>query len=104
MDHVEEFIKSLPDGVQETVRALDTLDEDVCKLEAEFRKELRALERKYEVLEKPLLEKRSALVSGALVGLTFAFLHDILEGDDGFGHARLAGVDSRGKGCFQVGQ
>ena len=65
VDHVEEFIKSLPDGVQETVRALDTLDEDVCKLEAEFRKELRALERKYEVLEKPLFEKRSALVSGA---------------------------------------
>ena len=45
-DPVEEFIKSLPEPVQKCVGALDSLDEEVCELEAQFRKEMRDLERK----------------------------------------------------------
>lgn len=45
-DPVEEFIKSLPEPVQKCVSALDGLDEEVCGLESQFRKELRDLERK----------------------------------------------------------
>ena len=45
-DPVEEFIKSLPEPVQKCVGALDALDEEVCELEAQFRKEMRDLERK----------------------------------------------------------
>lgn len=45
-DPVEEFIKSLPEPVQKCVGALDTLDEEICELETQFRKDLRDLERK----------------------------------------------------------
>jgi hypothetical protein len=45
-DPVEMFIKSLPEPVQKCVAALDSIDEEVCELEAQFRKEMRALERK----------------------------------------------------------
>jgi hypothetical protein len=45
-DPVEEFIKSLPEPVQKCVSALDTLDEEICGLETQFRKDLRDLERK----------------------------------------------------------
>ena len=45
-DPVEEFIKSLPEPVQQCVSALDTLDAEVCELESQFRKEMRELERK----------------------------------------------------------
>lgn len=45
-DPVEEFIKSLPEPVQKCVSALDTLDEEICDLETQFRKDLRDLERK----------------------------------------------------------
>lgn len=45
-DPVEEFIKSQPEPVQKCIGALDALDEEVCELEAQFRKEMRDLERK----------------------------------------------------------
>jgi len=45
-DPVEEYIKSLPEPVQQCVSALDTLDAEVCELESQFRKEMRELERK----------------------------------------------------------
>jgi transposase len=45
-DPVEEFIKSLPEPVQKCVADLNKLDEEVCELESQFRKEMRELERK----------------------------------------------------------
>jgi len=45
-DPVEEFIKSLPEPVQMCVADLNKLDEEVCELESQFRKEMRELERK----------------------------------------------------------
>ncbi|EKX46907.1 hypothetical protein GUITHDRAFT_107260 [Guillardia theta CCMP2712] len=61
---VEEFIASLPEPVQECVAALNKLDEEVCSLQSEFRKELRELERKYEQKEKPLFAKRADIITG----------------------------------------
>ena len=45
-DPVEEFIQSLPEPVQKCVGALSTLDEEICALETQFRKDLRDLERR----------------------------------------------------------
>jgi hypothetical protein len=69
-DPVEEFIKSLPEPVQKCVSALDSLDEEVCDLEAQFRKELRDLERK--VLSCPsYLLLASAIVPARTVSMRF---------------------------------
>lgn len=65
-DHVEEFLQSLPESQQECVKALEELDEEVEKIQVEFRKEFRALQRKYEALEAPIFTKRSDIVSGAV--------------------------------------
>ena len=52
-DPVEMFIKSLPDPVQKCVAALGSLDDEVSELEAQFRKEMRALERKVRATLSP---------------------------------------------------
>jgi nucleosome assembly protein 1-like 1 len=64
IDPVEEFLKSLPESQQECVKALEELDTEVEKLQTEFRKEFRALQRKYEGLEAPTFAKRAAIISG----------------------------------------
>ena len=64
VDAVEEFLKSLPESQQECVAALEELDGDIEKFQVEFRKEFRALQRKYEQLEAPTFAKRAAIVSG----------------------------------------
>lgn len=64
IDAVEEFLKSLPESQQECVKALEELDADIEKQQAEFRKEFRALQRKYEELESSNFAKRAAIISG----------------------------------------
>jgi nucleosome assembly protein 1-like 1 len=64
IDMVEEFLKSLPESQQECVKALEELDVEVEKHQTEFRKEFRALQRKYEELESSIFSKRAAIISG----------------------------------------
>jgi nucleosome assembly protein 1-like 1 len=63
-DYVKQFIESLPESVQECVKALDVLDKDVESLQTNFRKELRELERKYQALKAPVFAKRANIISG----------------------------------------
>jgi hypothetical protein len=67
VDHVEEFIKSLPEPVQACVKELNAYDDEVSELEKQFRKELRDLERKYEALMSPVYGKRCEVVTGKRV-------------------------------------
>jgi len=58
------FVRKLPRNVQDSVGELETFDTAVVELEAQFRRERRQLERRFEALYAPLLARRAALVAG----------------------------------------
>ena len=58
------YIESLPPSVQRRIKALKNLQLEYTKIEQEFFAEVAALEAKYAVKYKPLLEKRSDIVVG----------------------------------------
>eukprot|EP00747_Dinoflagellata_sp_TGD_P183246 gnl/TRDRNA2_/TRDRNA2_37989_c0_seq1.p1 gnl/TRDRNA2_/TRDRNA2_37989_c0~~gnl/TRDRNA2_/TRDRNA2_37989_c0_seq1.p1 ORF type:complete len:388 (+),score=96.26 gnl/TRDRNA2_/TRDRNA2_37989_c0_seq1:173-1336(+) len=60
----DEFLSGLTKPLQEQIEALESLDQEVSHLEAQFRKERRDLERKYEARFAPLFGRRAAIVSG----------------------------------------
>ncbi len=63
-DYVKSFIASLPPAQQECLKALEALHNDVETLRSEFRKEQRAVDRKYEQLASPLYISRAEIISG----------------------------------------
>lgn len=62
------FVRSLPACVQERVATLEAIDEEVANLEAQFRRERRQLERRFEALYAPFLARRAAVVAGETGG------------------------------------
>ncbi|KAJ1659733.1 histone chaperone [Dispira simplex] len=60
----EDFVESLPASVQRRLQGLKHLQAEHGKLEAEFHKEIFALEKKYLALYQPLYEKRAKIVVG----------------------------------------
>lgn len=58
------YIESLPKPVKRRIKALKNLQFSCTKLEAEFYKEVHALECKYAEKFKPLYEKRSSIITG----------------------------------------
>jgi len=58
------YIESLPPSVQRRIKALKNLQVEYTKIEEEFFAEVAVLEAKFAVKYKPLLEKRSEIVSG----------------------------------------
>lgn len=60
----ERFMRELPTAVRQRVGVLQTLQDDFDSVRGEFLQELLELERKYEKKYQPLLERRSAIVSG----------------------------------------
>lgn len=58
------FVRNLPVYVQESVAALEAIDEEVANLEAQFRRERRQLERRFEALYAPFYARRAAVVAG----------------------------------------
>jgi len=59
------YFESLPKQVQQRVKALKFLHSQRTELEKKFNQELLELEKKYEALYQPLIERRSDIVSGA---------------------------------------
>jgi len=59
------FVRKLPGKVQGSVVELEGLDVEVSDLEAQFRRERRQLERRFEALYAPLLARRATIVTGA---------------------------------------
>lgn len=59
-----EMMANLPPVVKKRVKALKKLQFDLTKLEAQFFKEVHALECKYHALHVPLFEKRATIVKG----------------------------------------
>jgi len=59
------YFESLPKQVQERVKALKFLHSQRLKLEKDFNKELQELEKKYESLYQPLIDRRQDIVSGS---------------------------------------
>lgn len=62
---IDEELASLPKKVQLRVEALRKIQDEQAKVEAEFEKERKALELKYEKLYQPFFVDRAAIVSGA---------------------------------------
>jgi len=58
------YFESLPKQVQERVKALKFLHSQRLKMEKDFNKELQELEKKYESLYQPLVDRRQDIVSG----------------------------------------
>lgn len=58
------YIKTLPAVVQRRIKALKNLQLETTKIEAEFFKEVHALECKYQSKYQPFFEKRSKIVGG----------------------------------------
>lgn len=58
------YIESLPKSVQTRIKALQKLETQYGEIEKQFEEEVRLLELKYHDLYRPLLEKRTAFVSG----------------------------------------
>ena len=58
------YIDSLPPTVQRRIHALRNLQTDQYALDAQFRDDVLALEKKYLLLQTPLYIKRAAIVSG----------------------------------------
>jgi len=58
------YLESLPNVVQNRVKALKHLHTKRVAIETEFEKELAELEKKYEALYAPLYSRRSAIVKG----------------------------------------
>ena len=58
------YIESLPPSVQRRIKALKNLQLEYTNIEQEFFAEVAALEAKFAVKYKPLLEKRSDIVAG----------------------------------------
>jgi nucleosome assembly protein 1-like 1 len=63
-DYVKSFIASLPPAQQECVTALEALHTDVETMRSKFRKEQRAVDRKYEQLASPIYKSRAEIISG----------------------------------------
>lgn len=59
----EDILTSLPVPVKSRVEGLERLDREVSLLEADFRRERRELERKFEKLYAPVYARRSALAT-----------------------------------------
>lgn len=62
------FVQGLAPDVQERVQKLEGLDVEISAAEAQFRRDRRELERKYEAIYAPLFAKRVAFVSETLEG------------------------------------
>ena len=60
------FLEELPGPVKRRVSALKELQEEYDEKKAEFKKELEALEAKYEELYAPIFKKRAAHVDGSV--------------------------------------
>lgn len=58
------YIESLPPSVQRRIKALKNLQVEYTKIEQEFFAEVASLEAKFAAKYKPLLEKRSEIVTG----------------------------------------
>lgn len=61
----EEALRGLSWKVKDTITSLESLDRDHAALEAQFRRERRELERKYEKLYAPVYARRAELISGS---------------------------------------
>lgn len=61
---VQRMIESLPQAVKNRLNALKNLQMDYLNIETKFFEEVYALEKKYQTLYDPLLEKRCAIVNG----------------------------------------
>jgi len=59
------YFESLPPSVQKKVKALKNLQQTHDKYEEEMRKELAALERKYDAMKIPLYNRRSDIINGS---------------------------------------
>lgn len=59
---VEEFVASLPPAAQEAVKALQDLQKKTEDLNKQFLEEKKALELKYEQLNKPVFAERSEVI------------------------------------------
>lgn len=57
-------MRELPKAVRQRVGVLQTLQDDFDRVRGEFLQELLQLEKKYEKMYQPLLQRRSAIVSG----------------------------------------
>jgi len=60
------YLESLPKSVQNRIAVLKHLHKNKTDLDAEFKKELQALEAKYRSLFEPLYAKRTGIVGGAV--------------------------------------
>lgn len=58
------YVKTLPAAVQRRIKALKKIQLDTTNVEAEFFKEVHALECKYQALYEPLFEKRALITKG----------------------------------------
>ena len=63
-DHVKAFISNLSPTQRACVKALESLHSDFEALAAKQRKELRAIDRKYEELSSPIFLRRANIISG----------------------------------------
>lgn len=62
--HQSGYVKTLPAIVQRRIKALKKIQFDTTTIEAEFFKEVHALECKYQVRYEPLFEKRATITKG----------------------------------------
>jgi len=58
------YLDTLPQSVQKRIKALKKLQSDHDALEEQFRKEMEAIEKKYDGLKHPLYSRRSEIVNG----------------------------------------
>ncbi|GAB0087691.1 nucleosome assembly protein 1-like 1-A [Sergentomyia squamirostris] len=62
---LQAMVKSLPDNVQKRIKALKNLQLEVFDIETKFYEEVYELEKKYQALYDPILEKRRNIVNGS---------------------------------------
>ena len=63
-DHVKQFLSTLSPSQQACVHALEKLQLDSETLKVRFRKEQRAIDRKYDELASPIFRRRADVISG----------------------------------------
>jgi len=58
------YLQTLPTSVHRRIAALHNLQDEHSELQAQFRQEVLALEKKYHGLHGPLYEKRAKIIAG----------------------------------------
>ncbi|XP_055706235.1 nucleosome assembly protein 1-like 1-B [Phlebotomus papatasi] len=81
---LKSMVKSLPDTVQKRLKALKNLQLDYFGIETKFYEEVYELEKKYQALYTPILEKRRDIVNGTYEpsGAEIEFQSDHEEDDE----------------------